>query len=189
VLTGGFEVWRTLLHPSQRALAEKPVPRPAKMPCGAGNGKTVVAVERALPTAPAHRGGEPSGRVLVATFTLSLQGNLERTLRGSCAPEEFKRLRIPTVEALTSQTLAAEGVKLLLVSEAQLRSVAEAAAAAAALDAHGRDGRSLLAEWRQVILARHHRSLASETRGRSRRLKIDYRTGRQRRSSAGPWGC
>jgi hypothetical protein len=48
LLSGDFEAWRTFLHPTQRAVAYRPVFNgPAKITGGAGTGKTVVAVHRA----------------------------------------------------------------------------------------------------------------------------------------------
>jgi superfamily I DNA/RNA helicase len=176
VLTGDFEAWRTFLHPSQRVLAEKPDYRgPAKVTGGAGTGKTVVAVHRARFLAQRLIvAGDATGRILVATYTTSLQRNLERTLRAFCNPDEFKRLHIATIDSVAYQTLAAEGQKVRPAPTDALRDLADQAALTAAMDTLGFDGRFLLAEWRHVVLGRDLRSLAqyatSPRPGRGRAL-------------------
>lgn len=162
VLTGDFEAWRTFLHPSQRVLAERPTFHgPAKVTGGAGTGKTVVAVHRARMLARRLvASGDATGRILVATFTTSLQRNLERTLRSFCTQEEFKRLHVATIDAVASQTLSAEGQRVRPVADAPLRAYADDAAMAASLDTFELDGRFLLAEWRHIVLGRNLRSFA-----------------------------
>jgi hypothetical protein len=182
VLTGDFEAWRLFLHPSQRVLAEKPDFRgPAKVTGGAGTGKTVVAMHRARYLARRLLEAGGGGRILVATYTTSLQRNLERTLRAFCSPAEFERLHVSTIDALAHRTLAAEGGRLRPVQDQYLRDVAKEAVVAAGLDTLGLDVDFLLAEWRQVILARNLRSLAeyatSARPGRGRTLPRSVRRG------------
>lgn len=162
LLTGDFEAWRTFLHPSQRVLAERPeFSGPAKVTGGAGTGKTVVAVHRARFLARRLLDSDDTtGRILVATYTTSLQRNLERTLRAFCTPDEFKRLHVTTIDAVAYQTLSAEGQKVRPTSDQVVHEHAEHAALAAALDTFGLDGRFLLTEWRHVILGRDLRTLA-----------------------------
>jgi superfamily I DNA/RNA helicase len=162
LLTGDFAAWRTFLHPSQRVLAEKPDYRgPAKVTGGAGTGKTVVAIHRARFLAQRLiEAGDTTGRVLVATYTTSLQRNLERTLRAFCTPEEHKRLHVATIDSVAFQTLAAEGQKVRPASNQVVRDLAEQAVQEAALDAQGLDARFLVAEWRHVVLGRDLRSLS-----------------------------
>lgn len=156
LLSGDFEAWRTFLHPTQRAVAYRPVFNgPAKITGGAGTGKTVVAIHRARFLAQRLLdAGDTTSRVLVATYTNSLADNLDRTLRSFCSAEQYRRLQVSTVDSFARQTLAAAKVNLRPAQADMLRELADQAAAMSALDQAGLDGRFLLAEWEQVILAR-----------------------------------
>jgi hypothetical protein len=165
LLSGDFETWRTFLHPAQRDLATRPVYNgPVKVTGGAGTGKTVVALHRArhLARALVER-HDATSRVLVATYTTSLADNLARTLRTFCSPDENRRIHVTTVDALAHQTLAStsaiSGTRLRPVSRENLEEMAETAAGMAGLDEHGLDGRFLIAEWEQIILARQLHTL------------------------------
>ena len=156
LLSGDFEAWRTFLHPTQRSVAHRPVFNgPAKVTGGAGTGKTVVAIHRARFLAQQLiDSGDDSGRVLVATYTNSLANNLDLTLRGFCSPEQYRRLRVATVDSFARQTLSAAKLRVRPIPSDTLRQVAGQAVAMVGLDDEGRDGRFLLTEWEQVILAR-----------------------------------
>ncbi len=155
LLTGDFEAWRTFLHPTQRSLAEKPTYNgPAKVTGGAGTGKTVVALHRARFLAQRLIDtDDAAGRILVATYTKSLATNLDRTLRTFCTPEQYGRLNVTTVDSLAQQALGA-GAKNRPAMDSDLRDIANSVVAMSGLDDLGLDGRFLLAEWEQVILAR-----------------------------------
>lgn len=162
LLSGDFEAWRTFLHPTQRAVAYRPVFNgPAKVTGGAGTGKTVVAVHRArfLAQQLLDR-GDTTSRILFATYTNSLADNLDRALRSFCDPEQYRRLHVSTVDSLARQTLSATKSRLRPAQSDTLRKLADEAASMAGLEEHGLDGRFLLTEWEQVILARELASLA-----------------------------
>lgn len=162
LLTGSFEAWRTFLHPTQRALAERPVfSGPVRVTGGAGTGKTVVAVHRARFLARQLNESRSEGRVLFATYTKSLADNLETTLKCFCEPDEYRRIHVTTVDALARQVLtSAGGGPRPINREEEMLELTDEAAAMAGLDAHGLSGRFLQAEWEQVVLARDLRSLA-----------------------------
>ena len=156
LLSGDFEAWRTFLHPTQRSVAHRRVFNgPAKVTGGAGTGKTVVAIHRARFLAQQLiDSGDDFSRVLVTTYTNSLAGNLDRTLRSFCSPEQYRRLQVATVDSFARQTLSAAKQRVRPVPNDTLRQLADQAAAMAGLDNEGRDGRFLLTEWEQVVLAR-----------------------------------
>jgi len=176
LLSGDFEAWRTFLHPTQRAVAYRPVfSGPAKITGGAGTGKTVVAIHRARFLAQRLLdAGDATSRILVATYTNSLADNLDRTLRSFCTPEQYRRLQVSTVDSFARQALAAAKVKLRPAQTDAVRAIADQAAAMSALDEISQDGRFLLTEWEQVILARRLTTLAeygtSPRPGRGRQL-------------------
>jgi len=175
LLAGDFEAWRTFLHPTQRALAERPVYNgPARITGGAGTGKTVVLIHRARFLAQRLvDAGEP-GRVLVATYTRSLATNLERTLRTFCSAEQLRRVHVTTVDALAQQVLSSGAVRLRPASSDELLEIAADAATMSGLDALGVDHRFLIAEWEQIVLARRINTLPDYAKtprpGRGKRL-------------------
>jgi superfamily I DNA/RNA helicase len=181
LLSGDFEAWRTFLHPTQRAVAERPVFNgPAKITGGAGTGKTVVAIHRARFLAQRLLdAGDTTSRILFATYTTSLADNLDRTLRSFCSPEQYRRVQVSTVDSFARQTLAAAKVKVRPAQSDTMREIAEQAVAMSALDSAGHDSRFLLAEWEQVILARRLTTLAaygtSPRPGRGRQLSRSAR--------------
>lgn len=176
LLAGDFEAWRTFLHPSQRAIAEKPVFNgPAKVTGGAGTGKTIVAIHRARFLAQRLVDeGDPSGRILVATYTRSLASNLDGVLRTFCTPDQQRFVQVSTVDSLAQQVLASSDVRLRPVQPGELEEIAEETAAMGALDELNLDSRFLINEWEQVILARDINTFPeyamSPRPGRGRRL-------------------
>ena len=175
LLSGDFEAWRTFLHPTQRALAYRDVYNgPAKVTGGAGTGKTVVLMHRARFLAGLLVEADSSERVLVATYTNALARGLSAVLETFCTPEEYRRLHITTVDALARQVLASSELKVRPVEDDELRDIADEAAGMSGLDAHGLDGRFLISEWEQVVLARNINTLPDYAMtprpGRGRRL-------------------
>ncbi|MCP3937835.1 MAG: DNA helicase, partial [Actinomycetia bacterium] len=85
MLAAPSAVWRTYLHHSQRSLAYRPTYNgPARVTGGAGTGKTVVAIHRALALAQPYldRGDVPPTKpILFTTFTRNLAQAIERDLR------------------------------------------------------------------------------------------------------------
>ena len=182
LLSGDFEAWRTFLHPTQRSVAQRPVFNgPAKVTGGAGTGKTVSAIHRARFLAQQlNDSDDDSSRILVTTYTNSLADNLDRTLRSFCSPDQYRRLQVATVDSFARQTLSAAKVRVRPVDNRTIRQLADDAAVMAGLDNEGRDGRFLLTEWEQVILARGLTTLVdyvtSPRPGRGTRLARSSRT-------------
>ena len=176
LLSGDFEAWRTFLHPAQRSMAYKDTySGPAKVTGGAGTGKTVVAMHRAKFLAQRLLDSEDStSKILVATYTNSLAGNLERALRGFCTPEQYRRIHVSTVDSLARQVLSAAGSSTPPAGSDQIQEMAKQAAAMAGIDDLGLDDRFLITEWEQVILARRLSNLpeygTSPRPGRGSRL-------------------
>src|SRR5699024_7543007 len=75
---GDFEAWRVFLHPEQRRWAQRGYNGPFRLSGGAGTGKTVVLVHRAvrLAKSPIPVDGLPP-RVVLTTFTRNLASELE----------------------------------------------------------------------------------------------------------------
>ena len=73
-----FAEWQLFLHPQQRALVERRASGPMRISGGAGTGKTVIAVHRAVELAKrdAADGREP--QILLTTYTRNLADDLRR---------------------------------------------------------------------------------------------------------------
>jgi superfamily I DNA/RNA helicase len=95
-LEGDFAEWRLFLHPTQRDAAYRPsFAGSYRLTGGAGTGKTVVAVHRAVMLA--RRGPETS--VLLCTFTRTLAEQLAEDVRSLAGPEVARRVRVSTLDA------------------------------------------------------------------------------------------
>lgn len=73
-----FAEWQLFLHPQQRALVERRANGPMRVSGGAGTGKTVIAVHRAVELAKrdTSEGREP--QILLTTYTRNLADDLRR---------------------------------------------------------------------------------------------------------------
>lgn len=102
MMEGDFAEWRTFLHPTQRAVAYRPVYNgPYRVAGGAGTGKTVVALHRA-----AHLvRRDPDAMVLVCTFTRTLSAQLERNLRSLLATDEARRVTVRGVDQVVHRVV------------------------------------------------------------------------------------
>lgn len=74
---GDFQAWRVFLHPEQRRFAARDYRGPFRLSGGAGTGKTVVLVHRAVRLAKAR----PGARVVLTTFTRNLADELKTQVK------------------------------------------------------------------------------------------------------------
>ena len=79
--SGSFEKWRIFLHPEQKTYVEVNTRGPYRVTGGAGTGKTVVLVHRAVRLArkAAESGG--SARIVLTTYTRTLADSLAQQVR------------------------------------------------------------------------------------------------------------
>lgn len=73
-----FAEWQLFLHPQQRALVDRRTNGPMRVSGGAGTGKTVVAVHRAVALARRDEEAGLSPRILLTTYTRNLADDLRR---------------------------------------------------------------------------------------------------------------
>lgn len=73
-----FAEWQLFLHPQQRALVERRANGPMRVSGGAGTGKTVIAVHRAVELATRDKAGGLEPRILLTTYTRNLADDLRR---------------------------------------------------------------------------------------------------------------
>lgn len=75
-----FAEWQLFLHPQQRALVERRANGPLRVSGGAGTGKTVIAVHRAVELAKRDKAGGQEPRILLTTYTRNLADDLRRQI-------------------------------------------------------------------------------------------------------------
>lgn len=75
--SGDFDAWRLFLHPDQKEYVEKRTNGPFRLSGGAGTGKTVVLVHRAVRLARDN----PDTRILVVSFTRNLVDMIRTQIR------------------------------------------------------------------------------------------------------------
>ena len=73
-----FAEWQLFLHPQQRALVERRANGPMRVSGGAGTGKTVIAVHRAVELARRDKTNGQEPRILLTTYTRNLADDLRR---------------------------------------------------------------------------------------------------------------
>jgi superfamily I DNA/RNA helicase len=173
MLAGDFAEWRVFLHPTQRAIAYRPVWNgPYRLTGGAGTGKTVVALHRVNHLASRS----PSGRVLLCTFNRALANQLTADVRRLAGVEVAARIDVLGVDQLARQIVTqARGAAGTPIDDRDERDAWESAAASAGLDGDAVLTPGFLRdEYRYVILAqgvRDERSyLSAARRGRGVRL-------------------
>jgi superfamily I DNA/RNA helicase len=95
-LEGDFAEWRLFLHPSQRSVAYRPSHKGSyRLTGGAGTGKTVVGIHRAVHLARRR----PDARVLLCTFTTTLADQLRHDVRSLAEPDVAERVHVSTLDA------------------------------------------------------------------------------------------
>ena len=75
-----FAEWQLFLHPQQRALVERRANGPLRVSGGAGTGKTVIAVHRAVELAKRDKADGQEPRILLTTYTRNLADDLRRQI-------------------------------------------------------------------------------------------------------------
>jgi superfamily I DNA/RNA helicase len=172
-----FSEWRIFLHPEQRKLAYRPKGGPYNGPVrvtgGPGTGKTVVALHRVAALADPER-GEGRGRILLTTFTTTLAEQLERLLKDLGGPELANAVTVRNIDkVVTSVARQPAGTVPALLGDLDLlkrwRELLTEQGGPTRFD-----GRFLLGEWTQVVLAQGLQTrddyFAARRRGRGLRI-------------------
>ncbi len=121
-----WDKWSVFLHPAQQQLIERIFNGPARVSGGAGTGKTVVALHRAVSLARRH----PEARVLLTTYSDVLANALRRRL-GALAgnePRLRERIEVAALNAVAQRIHLAVSGRVTITDDATIRGmVAEAA--------------------------------------------------------------
>ncbi|WP_067453791.1 UvrD-helicase domain-containing protein [Actinomadura macra] len=168
MLAHPFALWRVFLHPAQRRLARRPSFNGAvQVTGGAGTGKTVTALHRALHLA------EKGGSVLMTTYTTTLAESLDRQLDLLIDDAGVRdRITVINIDKLSYRTVKnTSGHNPKIAGRAEIQALWEIA-----IEQTGApfSAAFLHREWEQVILAQdlagRDAYLRSERRGRGRRI-------------------
>lgn len=108
MLDAPLEKWRVFLHPSQRQLVHRSWNGPVRVLGGAGTGKTVVAMHRAVYLAE-QVFKQPDDRILFTTFTRNLAADIGANLKKLCAPETLRRIEVVHLDKWVSELLEGAG--------------------------------------------------------------------------------
>jgi hypothetical protein len=176
ILAYPFDAWRVFLHPAQRQIAYRPsYVGPALVTGGAGTGKTVTALHRAVHLAGrATTADDPP--ILLTTFNRNLAETLGRQLSLlSDDPRLRQRVEVLNVDRLANRVLTeALGRQVTIADPGWLQHLWEQAAAGI-----GHSPVFLEREWEQVILAQGLREpdayLSARRHGRSTPLRPEQR--------------
>jgi len=97
LLAAPLAMWRVFLHPSQRKLVERDWNGPVRVLGGAGTGKTVVAMHRAVWLARKLK-DVPGKPVLFTTFTKTLAEDIKAQIKMIATPPDLERIEIVNID-------------------------------------------------------------------------------------------
>jgi hypothetical protein len=97
LLASPLAAWRVFLHPSQRKLVERDWNGPVRVLGGAGTGKTVVAMHRAVWLARQLK-DVPGTPVLFTTFTRTLADDIRSQIATIATPDERARIEVVNID-------------------------------------------------------------------------------------------
>ena len=142
-----WEKWAVFLHPAQRQVVERDYNGPARVSGGAGTGKTVAAVHRAVHLARA----DAEARVLLATFSDTLAEALREKLGllVRSEPRLAERVETASLDDLGKRLYQARGGALRITDKERIRALLEQAAEREGATASS--PRFLLDEWENVV--------------------------------------
>lgn len=162
ILEHPFAAWRIFLHPAQRKIAYAPrYAGPAQVTGGAGTGKTVTALHRAVYLARQATGqlwvSESAESVLLTTFTRNLADALQAQFELLVDDADTRaQVEIRNVDSLAHRVVGqARGTKLAIIEGKELDDLWAAVVTEAGLPYAPS---FLNREWEQVILAQDLRT-------------------------------
>ena len=117
ILAAPLEKWRIYLHPSQRKLVERGWNGPVRVLGGAGTGKTVVAMHRAVWLA---RELSDDNRVLFLTYNTNLASDIANNVKGLASIEELARIEVINIDAWVTRFLKSRKYSAVIKYETQL---------------------------------------------------------------------
>lgn len=182
LLNAPLERWRVFLHPSQRKLVERDWNGPVKVTGGAGTGKTVVAMHRAVRLASQYA-NLPGKPVVFTTFTKTLAEDIRHNLAKLCTPLQMEKILVVNVDSWALSILHRFGYRnQLLYSEDQRNKLWKDAHEALNADLQSEfDPSFLRAEYERVVMPQNCQS--AEDYMRARRVGRGGQLGRLQRKA------
>lgn len=114
-----FALWRVYLHPTQHRMAHGAFRGSTRVTGGPGTGKTVVALHRAQHLAESSAGDRS---ILVTTFTKTLAGSLEDSLRMLIDDEALlRRVDVRHIDQIAYQVTASRHGRLQVLPHSEQR--------------------------------------------------------------------
>lgn len=110
LLASPLAAWRVFLHPSQRKLVERDWNGPVRVLGGAGTGKTVVAMHRAVWLARQLK-DSPGTPVLFTTFTRTLADDIRSQIATIATVEERARIEVVNIDQWANALLRRFGYR------------------------------------------------------------------------------
>lgn len=154
--------WRVFLHPTQKSLVSRDYKGPMRVLGGAGTGKTVVAMHRAVWLAR-HRLGEHE-TLLFTAFNKNLARDIRDQLTKLATDEELRRIRVDNIDGLAAEILKESGERARLARGSQARDLLDEA-----VNVYGDgpwDASFYASEWRDVVQAQAIRKESEYLRAR-----------------------
>jgi hypothetical protein len=121
LLSAPLAAWRVFLHPSQRKLVERDWNGPVRVLGGAGTGKTVAAMHRAVWLARNRYAGAEGKPILFATFTRTLAEDIRFQLGAIASPAEQALIDVVNVDQWAVGILKRFGYRPRLVFDERER--------------------------------------------------------------------
>lgn len=118
MLAGSLEKWRVYLHPSQRKIVENQWNGPVRVLGGAGTGKTVVAMHRAVWLV--RNTLQEDKKVLFLTYNTNLAADIKGNLAKISTPSELERIEVINIDAWVSRYLKSRRYTSRVVMEGEL---------------------------------------------------------------------
>lgn len=147
MLEAPLERWRVFLHPTQRRLVTMHANGPVRVLGGAGTGKTVVAMHRAVWLAE-NFFTDPDDQLLFTTFTRNLAADIEENLRLLGSRDVLDRIEVRNLDAWLSRFLNRQDYGYTIDYRGQADELWERALM---VGPEGRGRTFLRNEWEQVI--------------------------------------
>ncbi len=120
LLAAPLASWRVFLHPSQRKLIERDWNGAVRVLGGAGTGKTVVAMHRAVWLARKYK-DIPGKPVLFTTFTRTLADDIKTLIAMIASPAERERIEIINMDQWAAGLLRRFGYRQELLFDEKRR--------------------------------------------------------------------
>ncbi|MGL5336768.1 MAG: UvrD-helicase domain-containing protein, partial [Enterovibrio sp.] len=105
MLNAPLEQWRVFLHPSQRKLVSLEANGPTRVLGGAGTGKTVVAMHRAVHLAKILISEQSNRKILLTTFTKNLASDIKANIKKIATDEQLARIEVVNIDGWVSRLL------------------------------------------------------------------------------------